>query len=319
MFGETSERIGVIKLGSLGDFVQALGPFRAIRRYHAAAQITLITTAPYVRLARASGYFDAVWMGGRPRDVGGLIKLLWRLRRARFGRVYDLQTSDRSSAYFWALAPFFPAWSGIVPFGSYAHRNAKRAEMHTLDRQAEQLALAGVPHPGPPDVSWVKANVAALDLPARFALLVPGGSTHRPAKRWPAAFYGALAASLAARGVTPLILGTGAERALAAEIQSHCPAARDLVDRTSFEEIVELGRRAEMAVGNDTGPMHLLAVSGAPCLVLFSQDSEPARCAPRGPKVEVLQVTELAALSPDDVIARLAAFTAAPRDAAAPA
>ena len=34
----------VIKLGALGDMVQALGPMAAIRRYHADVQVTALTT-----------------------------------------------------------------------------------------------------------------------------------------------------------------------------------------------------------------------------------------------------------------------------------
>ena len=36
----------VIKLGALGDFVQALGPFAAIRQNHEQARLVLLTTAP---------------------------------------------------------------------------------------------------------------------------------------------------------------------------------------------------------------------------------------------------------------------------------
>ena len=57
----------VIKLGALGDFIQALGPFAAIRRHHKGAPVTLLTTEPFAEFARASPYFDDVWTGGRPR------------------------------------------------------------------------------------------------------------------------------------------------------------------------------------------------------------------------------------------------------------
>ncbi|MEI9890557.1 MAG: hypothetical protein WDN45_08135 [Caulobacteraceae bacterium] len=60
-------RILVIKLGALGDFVQALRAMAEIRRAHPKARITLLTTPPYVELAQASGYFDAVDEGGRPK------------------------------------------------------------------------------------------------------------------------------------------------------------------------------------------------------------------------------------------------------------
>ena len=53
----------VIKLGALGDFVQALGPFNAIRKHHASRQIVLLTTPPFVSLAEASGYFDDIHAG----------------------------------------------------------------------------------------------------------------------------------------------------------------------------------------------------------------------------------------------------------------
>ena len=42
-----SQRILVIKLGALGDFIYALGPMAAIRRHHKDARITLLTTAPF--------------------------------------------------------------------------------------------------------------------------------------------------------------------------------------------------------------------------------------------------------------------------------
>ena len=48
-----NDAVLVIKLGALGDFVQALGPFAAIRRHHADARVTLLTTASYEELARA--------------------------------------------------------------------------------------------------------------------------------------------------------------------------------------------------------------------------------------------------------------------------
>jgi len=59
-------RILVIKLGALGDFVQALAPMAAIRRHHPGAHITLLTTDPFVELAAASRWFDDIWVDSRP-------------------------------------------------------------------------------------------------------------------------------------------------------------------------------------------------------------------------------------------------------------
>jgi ADP-heptose:LPS heptosyltransferase len=298
-------RILVIKLGALGDFVQAMGPAAAIRSHHADAEITLLTSAPYADLARAAPYFNRVCVDERPRlfDLGGWWRLRQALRRGRFDRVYDLQTSDRSNFYHWLMGR--PAWSGIARGASFPHRNPKRDHLHTLDRQAEQLRLAGIAAVPPPDVAWAARDVSHFSLPDRLLLLVPGGSAHRPRKRWPVEHFAALAVRAARHGFTPVVLGGPAERELGAVIAERCSAACDLTARTSFGEIVGLARIARQAVGNDTGPMHLIAAAGCAATVLFSGDSDPALTAPRGDRVVILRRAELAELPLDAVVATL--------------
>lgn len=301
------KRILVIKLGALGDFVLAMGPFAAIRQHHRDALITLLTTQPYAALAQASGYFDAVWPFGRPKrpDVSGLVRVVAAMRGGKFERVYDLQTSTRSSFYYFLLLGQTPQWSGIAPGCSHKHANPNRSRMHTIERQAEQLALAGIETTPPADLSWARADISRFNLPASYALLVPGGSAHRPAKRWPAAHYGELAAWLAGRGILPVILGSGAEQELADTIEAVCPQAVSFVDRTDFFDILALAAGARAAIGNDTGPMHLIAARGCPSVALFSSVSDPARCAPRGRQVTILRRASLAELAVSEVIASL--------------
>ena len=54
-------------------------------------------------------------------------------------------------------------------------------------------------------------------------------------------------------------------------------------------DIAALARKAAAAVGNDTGPMHLIAVVGCPVIALFSGLSDPAQSAPRGKSVVALR------------------------------
>ena len=302
-------RILVIKLGALGDIVQAMGPAAAIRRHHPGAEIVLLTSRPYADFLAAAPYFDAVWVDERPglRKPLGVWRLRRRLREGRFDRVYDLQTSDRSSHYHFLMGPGpRPEWSGIARGATHPHDNPARDFMHTLERQAEQLARAGIAPVPPPDLRWVEADVSRFNLPARFALLVPGGAEHRPAKRWPVANYAALAKEFAARGIAPVILGGPGERALGAAIKSACPAAIDLTGATTLADVAALGRGAAWAIGNDTGPMHLLAAVGTPLTVLYSADSDPALTAPRGARVTVVQRPRLADLTMAEVAATLA-------------
>jgi ADP-heptose:LPS heptosyltransferase len=302
-------RILVIKLGALGDFVQAMGPAAAIRAHHGDAAITLLTTAAYADLARRAPYFDEVWVDERPHlwTPRALLALRRRLRGAAFARVYDLQTSDRSSAYFHLFGPGArPEWSGIARGASHPHDTPHRDRMHTLDRQAEQLGRAGIGEVKLPDLAWAATDIARFALPERFVVLVPGGAPHRPAKRWPAACYGEFAARLVARGLAPVIVGGRAEAELGAGIAASCPGTRDLTGQTAFGDIVALGQKAAHAVGNDTGPMHLLAAAGCLATVLYSAASDPALTAPRGAGVVVLRRADLADLAVAEVAATLA-------------
>lgn len=305
-------RILVIKLGALGDFLLSLGACRAIRDHHPEAEIVLLTTAPFARLARASGLFDDVWLDRRAPlwRLPAIMALRRRLRGAGFARVYDLQRSDRSGWYWRLLWPRPPEWVGKVAGCSHRFRDLESGAgplaRHIVEREAGQLALAGIGRVPPSDLSFVQADLSDLALPGRYALLVPGGSAHRPEKRWPAERYAELARGLAAEGIAPILLGTAAEALELAEIAAACPQAISLLGRTSLEQIVVLARAALLAVGNDTGPMHLIAAAGCPSLTLFSAASDPARTAPRGPRVAILRRERLADLTVPEVHQALA-------------
>jgi ADP-heptose:LPS heptosyltransferase len=296
-------RILVIKLSALGDFIQATGPMKAIRAAHPDARIALLTTPPFEAMAMATGWFDEVWTDGRPswRDLGAVARLIGRMRHVGFSRVYDLQTQSRTVRYFQLLWPRRPAWSGNAPGASLRYAGAARDRLHVQDSQREQLRIAGIAEVPPPDVAWLTGRGMALP-PAPYALLVPGGAPHRPAKRWPAERYGELAARLAGQGITPVVLGHGPEEAaLAAIVLAAAPTAISLVGETSFGDIADLARGAALLVGNDTGPVHVAVAAGCPGVVLFSAESDPSLSAPRAIRaeqtVEILRTADLADLA----------------------
>ncbi|MEW5686584.1 MAG: glycosyltransferase family 9 protein [Pseudomonadota bacterium] len=303
------ERILVIKLSALGDFVLALAAMKKIRQAHAKAHITLLTTPPFEALAKICPYFNAVDTGGRPETFPEWMALRGRIKAANFDRVYDLQTSSQSNRIFQLLRPGPPPWSGIALGCSMPHRNPLRNGMHTLERQADQLMYAGIwedapTEPGsapPPDLSWVMKTAPAerpvpgANKPRPYVMFVPGGSAHRPEKRWPVEKYSELARILYGRGFDVVVIGGPQETDLAHAIQRGVPRARDLTGRTDFAMIARLGAKAALAVGNDTGPLHLAVAGGAPAIVLFSKASDPALSAPRG-RVAILRSENLADL-----------------------
>jgi len=294
----------VIKLSALGDVVQAFGSFAAIRAHHPAARLTLLTTAPFRELAERSPWFNRVLVDERPGwwNLPALMRLRRKLQGYDF--VYDLQTSGRTSHYFRLAGA--PPWSGIARGASHPHVNPARNRMHTLDRLHEQLAMAGIHDFPRPDLSWFTAGGPMLQEP--YALLAPGSSPHRLEKRWPATLFGDLAGLIAERGMLPVVVGGKPERDLAATVRAACPSALDLTGQTSLLDLGGVAARAFLAVGNDTGPMHVAAAVGCPSIVLFSAASDPALAAPRGAvagTVVMLREANLADLALERVAACL--------------
>lgn len=296
-------RILVIKHGALGDVVLATGAFQAIRQHHKNDHITLLTTPPYVSMLRASGYFDDIWVDTRPKLYHPIefFKLIEKIRSGGFSRVYDMQTSERTSWYFYLMRKPVPEWVGTAKGASHRHNTPERRSLHTLERQKQQLAIAGIKNMPLPDISWLKSGIGHFNLPDAYALIISGGSEHRPGKRWPAHNYGTLCTWLKEKGITPVLLGTRSEEPVISTIEAICPDTINLLGKTSLLEIAELARHARFAIGNDTGPMHIIAATGCRSLVLFSRFSNPALCAPRGVNVTVMQKDALSNLALEEV------------------
>jgi ADP-heptose:LPS heptosyltransferase len=315
------QRILIIQLGPLGDFVQSLAAAKLIREAHKGAHITLLTVPAFAQLADACPYFDLVETDGTPQKWNDRVTLFRRLRKAKYKRVYDLTTSELTEQYFYGFLPFAPEWSGTSTGCSHPHRNPKRMDMHPIDRQAEQMHAAGI---GPtrgypincapgPDTSWVFAarprapsmtpEFFGLDRP--YVMFVPGGS--QPHKRWPVDAYAELAIALGDSGFMVAVVGGTGESPLARSLASAHKRVRDLTGRTDLLQIAALGARTAFAIGNDTGPMHVVAASGAPSLVLCGGEQDPTLYAPRGKLVLTLRAHSLNDLGVEEVLRAMSA------------
>jgi ADP-heptose:LPS heptosyltransferase len=289
-------KILIIKHGALGDIVLAFPAMAAIRAAHPSARITLLTTKPFAPFLAVSPWFDAIEIDTRPSALNILRLLNLRRQVTGFDMVYDLQTSARSSWYFNLAGR--PPWSGIAKNCSLPHADPSRDKMHTRERLEGQLRAAGILRLPVPDLSWADADISRFCLPPAYMALVPGAAAHRPEKCWPAQHFSALAA---AQGLPVIVLG-GAEQRFS------ITGAIDLTGQTSFLELAAVLRGAAVAVGNDTGPMHLAAALGTKSVVLFSAASDPTLTAPRYPDGTwpvILRVASLQDLPVAEVLAAL--------------
>ena len=321
--GASAKRVLVIKLSALGDFVLALGAMRVVREVHRSARITLLTTPPYEKFAEACPYVDIVETDGRPDGVSATRDLLKRIRKEKYDIIYDFHTSQRTANYFKALnlpgrKP--PLWSGHAEKCTFPHKNPDRGGMHTIERLAEQLSDAGIgpeagflPDNAPkPDLSWVRPafgnpprlTPAYFSIDGPYALIIPGASAHRKEKIWPSEYFAQIATNTADAGLRPVIIGGLSEGSIAAAVQKIEPRVLNLVTRTDLFQIVTLAEQATFVVGNDTGPMHMATLAGAPAVALFAtSQSNIEHAAPRGKPNPVIVVhdKELKSVRPKDV------------------
>ncbi len=300
------ENILVIKLSALGDFIMCFAAFAAIRRHHPDAKITLLTTKSFTAMAEKSGWFNEIIVDTRPGilDLAGWLKLRAQLRGGHFTRAYDLQTNDRTSFYYRLFFPGpYPEWAGKALGATFRHHGNGREDLHAFDMRRIQLEIAGIPATPFPDLTWLDADITRYNLPEKFMLICAGAAPTRPLKRWPPTLYAELCKYLLSQNITPVLIGADAEKEINAEIKSLAAGTIDLTGQTNLFDIAALARHAVGAVGNDTGPMHLIAAAGCPALSLFSSDSLPSHSRPMGPRTAWLQRDNLADLEPGDVIA----------------
>lgn len=109
-----------------------------------------------------------------------------------------------------------------------------------------------------------------------FAILNPGAGWG--AKRWPAERYGEVARGLASQGLRSILnYGPGEEKLVRAAEAASGGAAHAMSCNVS--ELIALTRRARLAIGGDTGPLHLAAALRVPVIGIYGP-TDPARNGP---------------------------------------
>lgn len=152
----------------------------------------------------------------------------------------------------------------------------KQSARHLVDCQLELLRPLGVESPQPQ--FRLPAHPAAEEKAIEFlrsAHLTGGYVVMNPgagwdSRLWPADRYGRVARALGQRHQVPtLVVWAGdRERAWADQILTHSGGHAVLAPTTSLPELASLLRRARLFLGSDTGPLHLAAAVGTPCVGL---------------------------------------------------
>jgi ADP-heptose:LPS heptosyltransferase len=301
-----SGKILLIKHGAFGDLIQSDGILRDIRACFSEAEIVLLTNPAFKSLMERCPHIDRIICDPRAPlwRLPSQFELIRTLQREKFGRVVDLQNSDRTRLYrklLFSKTPWTGRLSGPEPASG-------------LRGLVDLLKHANIPvaHSLQPDVSWMAEDCSGLlsraGVRLPFVALIPGSSAKHPQKRWP--YYAELAQSLIETGYDVVNL-IGPEEANLA----HIMPGHNLADQhglLSWFELAGILQQACFVIGNDTGPSHVASCLGRPGLALFGQYSCPNRAEIRRGMFRTIQVGDLRFLSVDTVLAEVLSKLPAP-------
>lgn len=288
-----------IRGGALGDFVLTLPALRLARRSFPGRRIEVLGTPGMVDLAVFFGVADAVR----------------RLEDPALARFF---VPGAALDPFWAatLASFSVVVSYLYDPDDTFHANLQRAGVATLLRgphrpveggppAAEQLAaplggLAAFLEPGEAGEPFMARSGSEFPMIA----VHPGSGS--PRKNWGLENWVRVASRLQqATGAGVLVVAGEAEAPVLGEFRALLQAARvrhSMADSLPLPELAMRLAGCRLFLGHDTGPAHLAAACGVPCVLVFGP-TDPGVWAPAGRHVEVLHAASrsLAAVTPDEV------------------
>ncbi len=280
-----ARRVAIIKPSALGDIVHSLPVLSALRVRFPQARITWVVNKSFEGLL--TGHpdltdtlpFDRGALKGL-RGVRTALSFAWKLRRRQFDLVIDMQGLFRSGLMARvsgapARVGFTSAREGARYFYTHKVREPGRFGAHAVERMWRIAEAFGVGHLPkqfkvplqPAEVEAARAELAALPRPVVAVAVGAKWVT----KRWPAAHFAELLRRAVSHfGGSSVFVGTKEDSATSQEVMrlSGAPAL-DLTGRTSLPRLVAVLSQADAMLGNDTGPLHLAAALGTPCVAPY--------------------------------------------------
>ncbi len=310
--GETNlpRRILIVRPYFLGDIILCLPVAQTLKRLRPEAHVAWLLREEWRDLVGGHSVVDEVIPFSEPllrsvRAPGEFLRVARELRRRSFDLVLNLAW-DRSSILWTGLAGA-RVTLGIEEYGrprllSLLHTRTVMAPERSGDRRhmadfyfaplqglglaprAETPRLRATPE----ESEAVEARLAPLGERDGFLLVHPGGRL--VSKRWAPERFAELIRGLGARTKCGIVLVCGpGEEGWAADLAAALPPGRGLFwPAPRLGELMALASRARLFLGNDSGPMHLAAASGARALALFGND--PTRWAPLGEGHRIVDV-----------------------------
>lgn len=309
-------RILIFRPGSLGDTIVSLPCLHLVARVFPEAERRLLTYSPlHSNYAAARsvlgdcglihGYIETDYRAVRRSPIQQL-SLMRRIRGWK-PEILIYLTMPRSRGQMLAETAFF--WlCGIgkiigVPFREDLRRYCFNAETGLFDSEAERLARCvaelGDARPADPR-SWdLRLSGAEREAASRHLNALGGGrgfislsaGTSMNANDWGADNWQNLIAAMRKDfGGWPLVtVGGPADRERGDRISGGWPGATlNLCGKLSPRETAAVLEHASVYIGHDSGPIHLAAAVGTPCVGIYASRNPPGVWYPFGTQHKII-------------------------------
>jgi heptosyltransferase-3 len=308
----------IYRPGSLGDTLVSLPAIAEIRRQYPSHRLSLLTESSVAGSTRVSpwtilketGWFDEVFFYHvRPASTierWRNVALAMKLRRAGYRDIFSL-APPRTARQLRVDATIFrgvvgsaryhaaqrPSWP-VPPHSGASHVEHEGLRLlRIVDRAASPDAL-GQFRLAVPDAEQAMSRGLLTDLgvgPDQVLVGVAPGSG-RSATTWPAERFAAVGSALLEqfRNVVLLAIGGAGEQRLCGDLcAAWGPRSHNLAGRLSVFGSASILSRCTTFIGNDSGPTHLAAMVGIPCVAIFSARNAPGQWEPLGTNHVVLE------------------------------
>ncbi|MEM8711129.1 MAG: glycosyltransferase family 9 protein [Planctomycetota bacterium] len=288
-------RVLIVRLGAIGDVVNALIVANAVRREIPGARIGWATHPLSASMVQGHPSVDRVHVWHRGGAPGGLRRLIAEVRNERYDVAVDLQRLQKSS--------LLARLSGAQRVLGFDRRRSKELSWlwtkeriasgprreHMVEQYQRFLPLLGISG-APLDRTLVSSKPAAhwaSDLVeqrcgGRAPILLNLGASKED-KRWPEPSFLELAQSLNETFPDRPIALTGGPGDAAAgnRLKMGAPGLIQLAGETTLPELIALTALSLGMVTGDTGAMHIAAALGVPTGAIFGP-RDPIRTGPYG-------------------------------------
>ena len=237
----------------------------------------------------------------RPAACGGSGGFLHRLR---FDVAIEAQGLTKAAILAWLSGA--PRRIGFgVPWGRELSRwfNTETVDTpgpHIVQRNLQLLRPLGIVSPTarflvPEHPKDRQRAERSLPAPAWSGFAIINAGAGWPSKLWPADRFAAVAAHLGTAWNLPTLVVWAGQKELeiGQQIVAGAQGHAQFAPPTTLAELAALSRRAKVFISSDTGPLHLAAAVGTPCVGLYGPWPSEVH-GPYGPRHIALQKARFA-------------------------